>query len=152
MLCSAAGNSVQKRVRRSPVAESLGVIALAPTPVAGEREIIAVTDALEVSDYGEFECGRLPKPERFARSLAEHHILPPGSLSGVDVRFCHVDLGVIDGGRCAVSLARAAEIRAIWRAALTQAGASTVEIRQGGLESQTTTGKESTHAQKIQSK
>jgi hypothetical protein len=149
---SAASNAMLKHMRRSPIAESIGVIALAPPPVASKREIIAVTDALEVSDYGSFECGRLPKPERFARSLAQHRILPPGSLAGVDVRFCHVDLGAIDGGRCAVSLGRAAEIRAIWRAALTHAGASTVEIRQGGLDSsESTTGKESTNAQTIQS-
>ena len=63
-----------------------------------------------------------------------------------------VSLRAIDGDRCAVSLERAAEIRAIWRAALGAAGASNVEIRQGGLDSsETTTGKESTNAQTIQS-
>ena len=130
-LCSAATMTPHKRIRRSPIAEALAVVALSPPPTGGTREIVAITDALEMSKFGEFECGRLPKPEGFARSLAKHRVLPPGSLRGFDVTFCHVDLGAIDGGRCAVSLARAAEIRAIWTAALTAAGASHVEIRQG---------------------
>jgi hypothetical protein len=150
-LSSAAATAAQKRMRRSPIAESIGIVALAPSLVSGKREIIAVTDALEVSDYGEFECGKLPKPERFARSLALHGVLPPGSLTGIAVRFCHVDLGAIDGGRCAVSLGRAADIRAIWRAALTAAGASTVEIRSGGIEAETISGKETLNDQKTQS-
>jgi hypothetical protein len=150
-LSSAAANASRKRMRRSPIAESIGIVGLAPPPASGKREIIAVTDALEVSDYGEFECGRLPKPERFARSLTLHGVLPPGSLAGIAIRFCHVDLGAIDGGRCAVSLGRAAEIRAIWRAALTAAGASTVEIRSGGIESETISGKETINDQENQS-
>jgi len=148
----AAAGAMRKRVRRSPIAESIGVIALAPA-ARGKREIVVITDALETSAFGQFECGRLPKPERFARTLAARHVLPPGSLKGADVTFCHVDLGAIDGGRCEVSLGRAAEVRAIWRAALTQAGASNVEIRQGGPETtNATTGKDSSNAQTIQSK
>jgi hypothetical protein len=150
-LSSAGANAARKRMRRSPIAESIGIVALTPSLVRGKREIIAVTDALEVSDYGEFECGKLPKPERFARSLALHGVLPPGSLTGIAVRFCHVDLGAIDGGRCAVSLGRAAEIRAIWRAALIAAGASTVEIRSGGIESEAISEKETINDQKTQS-
>ena len=149
--CRAAEPGLRKRIRRSPIAESLGVIALASPPARGERHIVAITDALEVSDYGEFECGRLPKPERFARLLDAHRVLPHGSLAGIDVRFCHVDLGAIDGGRCAVSLARAAEVRAIWHAALAAAGATHIDIRPGVLESQTTTSaKESSNVQTIQ--
>lgn len=150
---SAAASAPRKRIRRSPIAESIGVIALASPPAGSTREIVVVTDALETSAFGQFECGRLPKPERFARTLAAQHVLPPASLQGVNVMFCHVDLGAIDGDRCAVSLSRAAEVRVIWRAALSAAGASTVEFRQGGLDSTTTTiGKESTDAQTIQSK
>jgi hypothetical protein len=139
--CSAAEPGLRKRIRRSPIAESLGLIALASPPGRGKREIVAITDALEVSDYGEFECGHLPKPDRFARLLGERRVLPPGSLAGVDVRFCHVDLGAIDGGRCAVSLARAADVRTIWHAALAAAGATNIDIRPGALEPQTTAAK-----------
>lgn len=149
--CRAAEPGLRKRIRRSPIAESLGLIALASRATRGERHIFAITDALEVSDYGEFECGHLPKPDRFARLLDAHRVLPHGSLAGIDVRFCHVDLGAIDGGRCAVSLARAAEVRAIWHAALAAAGATHIEIRPGALESQTTTtAKESSNVQTIQ--
>jgi hypothetical protein len=149
--CRAAEPGLRKRIRRSPIAESLGVIALASPSTRGKRQIVAITDGLEVSDYGEFECGHLPKPDRFARLLATHRVLPHGSLAGVDVRFCHVDLGAIDGGRCAVSLARAAEVRAIWHAALAAAGATHINIRPGALESQTTTtAKESGNVQTIQ--
>ena len=150
---SAMTNTVPKRIRRSPIAESIGVVVLAAPPVGGKRHIVVVTDALETSAFGQFECGRLPKPDHFARTLAERHVLPPGSLKGVDVTFCHVDLGAIDGDRCAVSLSRAAEIRAIWRAALANAGASRVEIRTGGLDSlETTTEREATNVSTIQSK
>ena len=133
---SAAEPGLRKRIRRSPIAESLGLIALASPPLRGKRQIVAITDALEVSDYGEFECGHLPKPERFARLLGERRVLPQGSLAGVDVRFCHVDLGAIDGGRCAVSLGRAADVRTIWHAALAAAGATHIDIRPGALEAQ----------------
>jgi hypothetical protein len=136
--CSAAEPGLRKRIRRSPIAESLGLIALASPPARGKRQIVAITDALEVSDYGEFECGHLPKPDQFARLLGEHRVLPPGSLAGVDVRFCHVDLSAIDGGRCAVSLARSADVRTIWRAALAAAGATHIDIRPGALEPQAT--------------
>lgn len=148
--CSAAEPGLRKRIRRSPIAESLGLIALASPPARGKREIVAITDALEVSDYGEFECGHLPKPERFARLLGERRVLPQGSLTGVDVRFCHVDLGAIDGGRCAVSLGRAADVRTIWHAALAAAGATHIDIRPGALEPQPTTTKEISNVQTVQ--
>lgn len=137
---------VRKRVHRSPIAEAIGVITLAPPATASTREVVVISDGMEVSDYGEFECGPLPKPERFARVLARSRVLPPGSLAGIRVQFCHFDLGAIDRGRCAVSLARASEIRALWHAALAAAGASSVEIRQGGLDPITTSRKDSPDA------
>jgi hypothetical protein len=149
--CSAAEPGLRKRIRRSPIAESLGLIALASPPVRGKREIVAITDGLEVSHQGEFECGHLPKPDRFARLLGERRVLPHGSLTGVDVRFCHVDLSAIDGGRCAVSLARAADVRTIWHAALAAAGATHIDIRPGALEPLTTTTKEASNVQTVQS-
>jgi hypothetical protein len=134
-LTTAADAAVRKRVHRSPIAESIGVIALAPPTPGSTRELVVITDGMEVSDFGEFECGPLPKPERFARMLARGHVLPPGSLSGIRMQFfCHFDLGAIDRGRCSASLARASAIRALWQSALTAAGASSVEIRQGGLD------------------
>ncbi|MGH7485808.1 MAG: hypothetical protein ACRD3J_06730 [Thermoanaerobaculia bacterium] len=145
-LSGASDTIVRKRVHRSPIAEAIGVIALAPPATASTRELIVISDGMEVSDYGEFECARLPKPERFVRSLARSRVLPPGSLRGVSVRFCHFDLGAIDRGRCAVSLARASQIRDLWRAVLAAAGASSIEIRQGGFDPSTAPRKDSPDA------
>ncbi|HEY2091326.1 MAG TPA: hypothetical protein VGJ81_05525 [Thermoanaerobaculia bacterium] len=126
--------ALRKSARRSPIAESIGLIALAPAVPGSTREIVAITDAMEVSDFGDFECGPLPKPERFTRLLAKNRVLPERSLKGVAVTFCHVDLGRIDRGRCPLSLLRDDQIRALWKAAFTAAGAKSVEIREGGLE------------------
>lgn len=130
------------RIRRSPIAESLGEIALAPVGAHQKHYIVAITDALEVSEFGEFECGRLPRPERFARVLAEHRVLAAHALAQTDVRFCHVELHPIDSERCRASLDRAAEVRDIWTRTLRAAGAASVEIRQGALDAIDTTDKE----------
>jgi hypothetical protein len=126
--------ALRKSARRSPIAESIGLIALAPAVPGSTREIVVITDAFEVSDFGDFECGPLPKPERFTRLLAKNRVLTERSLKGVAVTFCHVDLGRIDRGRCPLSLLRADQIRALWKAALAAAGAKSVEIREGGIE------------------
>jgi hypothetical protein len=134
--------AMQGRIRRSPIAESLGVIALAPVAPHQKHYVVAITDALEVSDFGEFECGRLPRPERFARVLAEHRVLAAHALAQADVKFCHVDLRPIDSERCRASLDRAAEVRDIWTRTLRAAGAASVEIRQGALDAIDSTEKE----------
>jgi hypothetical protein len=134
---AAAAAALRKPVHRSPLAESIGLVALAPS--VGARELTVITDALEVSDFGDFECGPLPKPATFARLLAKRQVLPERSLGGVTVRLCHVDLGAIDRGRCPVSLLRAAEIRTLWKTVLAGAGAKSIEIRQGGLDLISTT-------------
>jgi hypothetical protein len=142
-------SELRKPVHRSPIAESIGVVALAPAVPKSTRELIVITDGMEVSDFGDFECGPLPKPERFTHLLARNRILPSHSLDGVAVRFCHVDLRAIDRGRCPLSLLRASEIRSLWQAALTSAGARPVEIREGGPDPNTETtpqGKDSSHA------
>lgn len=133
-----AAAALLKPAHRSPIAESMGLIALAPAVPGSTREVVAITDAMEVADL-DFECGRLPKPERFVRLLAKNRILPERSLKGVSVTFCHVDLGRIDRGRCPLTLLRAEEIRSLWKAALIAAGAKSVEIREGGLDLQSTT-------------
>jgi hypothetical protein len=137
-LTTLADAAIRKPVRRSPIAESIAVVAMAPAAPKSAREIVVVTDGMEVSEFGEFECGPLPKPERFARLLARRDVLPPGSLTGIRVHFVNAGLRPIDRGRCEVSLARAAEIRTLWQTALRAAGAASVEIREGGLESSST--------------
>jgi hypothetical protein len=147
-LTTAADAAIRKPAHRSPIAESMAVVAMAPAASKSTREVVVITDGMEVSDFGEFECGPLPKPERFARLLARREVLPPGSLAGIRIRFVATGLRPIDHGRCAASLARAAEIRTLWQTALQAAGASSVEIRQGGLDLIPTSnpGKDTSHA------
>jgi len=122
-LMMAAQPSLRMHPRRSPIAEAIGRVALAAPPVKGPRLLIVVTDAFEVSDFGSFECDPLPTPERFAR----------------------VDLGSVDRGRCALTLRRAADVRAIWQAALHDAGAAHVEIQSGSFQAPTNAEKEASH-------
>jgi hypothetical protein len=148
-IAAATRSELRKPVHRSPIAESIGVIGLAPAVPRSTRELIVITDGMEMSDFGDFECGPLPKSERFTRLLARNRILPAHSLRGIAVRFCHFDLGAIDRGRCPLSLLRASEIRSLWQAALTAAGARSVEIREGGPDPSTETtsqGKDQSHA------
>ena len=144
-LMTAAQPSLRMHPRRSPIAEAIGRVALAAPPVKGPRLLIVVTDAFEVSDFGSFECDALPTPERFARTLARERVLPPGSLRGISVIFSHVDLGSVDRGRCALTLRRAADVRAIWQAALHDAGAAHVEIQSGSFQAPTNAEKEASH-------
>jgi hypothetical protein len=111
--------------RRSPIAESIARIVWAAAPPRMPRRFVIITDAREVSSFGDFECGVLPKPGEFVEKLHSDLVLPSGSLNGVAVEFIHVSLGAVDGDRCAFSLSRAAAIRELWKAAITSAGAGT---------------------------
>jgi hypothetical protein len=132
-LLAALRSSSAKHWRRSPIAEALSRVALQGAPVGAEREIIVITDALEVSDFGDFECGVLPAPKRFVASLQRSRVLDSHSLAGVRVRFCLLDLGSIDRGRCAMTLARAEAVEALWTAAAKAAGAADVTFDHGAL-------------------
>jgi hypothetical protein len=118
-------------VRRSPIAEAITRVAMAPAPPEAERWIVAVTDGLEVSGFGDFECARLPHSAQFVRSLQREHLLGPASLAAIRVRMCHLDLAPVDGRRCPMTLARAVDMRALWRAAFKAAGAADVELTEG---------------------
>ncbi|MBV8547515.1 MAG: hypothetical protein JO093_13710 [Acidobacteria bacterium] len=133
-LMTAAQPSLRKHPRRSPIAETIGRVALATPPTKDSRLLIVVTDAFEVSGFGSFECGLLPTPDRFANVLSRERVLPAGSLRGVSIIFSHVDLVSVDRGRCPLSLRRAADVRAIWETALRAAGATHVEIQSGSFQ------------------
>jgi hypothetical protein len=137
-LLSAMRGSAAKHWRRSPIAEALSRVALEGGPAGAEREIIVITDALEVSDFGDFECGGLPSPKKFVATLERNRVLDARSLAGVRVRFCHLDLGAIDRGRCAMTLARAEAVEALWTAAVKAAGTSEVTFDHGALRALTT--------------
>jgi len=145
LLMTAAQPSLRLHPRRSPIADAIGRVALATPPMKEPRLLIVVTDAFEVSDFGSFECDALPTPEHFARVVARERVLPPGSLRGISIIFSHVDLGSVDRGRCALTLRRAADVRAIWQTALHDAGAAHVEIQSGSFQAPTTAEKEASH-------
>ncbi len=144
-LMTAAQPGLRMNLQRSPIAEAIGRVALVTAPMKEQRLLIVITDALEVSDFGNFECGALPTPDRFARVVAREGVLPPGSLQGISIVFSHVDLGSVDRGRCALSLRRAADVRAIWQTALRDAGAARVEIQSGSFQVPTPAGREASH-------
>jgi hypothetical protein len=131
-LLTAARPFLAKRYRRSPIAESITRVALAGTPVPMRRLIVVISDGLEVSPgFGDWECGRLPTAKRFIRNLHRAEVLTDGSLRGISVQFCEVDLSPIDHNRCTVSLQRVAAVESLWRTAINAAGAESFDIRHG---------------------
>jgi hypothetical protein len=130
-LVAAALPAFQRTTRRSPIAEGISRLALAGTPHGGQRFILVVTDGREVSSFGDFECGALPREERFVRRLHAQGVLAPRSIPGAVVVLSHVTLGPVDGRRCPVTLARVTAINALWMTALTTAGAAQVRIENG---------------------
>jgi len=135
-LLAAAAPLLSKKQRRSPIAESITRIALTGTPTPLPRLLTVITDGLEVSAFADFECGVLPTSKRFIRDLQRNNVLRAGSLKGMAVDFCDVDIAPIDGNRCAVTLRRAGDITNLWSAAIRAAGAERFEIDRGDLHPQ----------------
>ena len=71
-------------IRRSPLAEAMTKIALADSGQL-PRRLIVITDAREVSNLGDFECGFLPTDAGFVKKLQRRRILGPSTLKGVQV-------------------------------------------------------------------
>ena len=117
---------------RSPLLESLGkIIVYAPTPRGVSRTFIMLSDAREVSSFGDWECGPLPKPDDLVQMLHGQHVLNPGSLANSRLFFVHVDLAAIPRNRCRFTLERARGIEDLWKAVLTAANAELVSFRGG---------------------
>jgi hypothetical protein len=117
--------------RRSPIAEAVTRVSMSTAPPDAERWIVVISDGLEVSGFGDFECARLPRSTEFVRSLHHERVLGAASLAAIHVRMCHLDLAPVDGGRCPMTVARAVDVRALWSAAFSAAGASDVQITEG---------------------
>lgn len=111
------------RPRQSPIAESLDKISLGPThgmPV----EVIAVTDLREVSDLGDFECGRrLPTPPEFLARLRRHGLLASGTYANTRVHVVAGDRGPVPRRTCPVTMGRERAVMQLWQTALSAAGA-----------------------------
>lgn len=125
--------------RRSPIAEAVTRVALSAAPAGAERWIVIVSDGLEVSAFGDFECGKLPRATTFVANVQRERVLVPDSLRAVHLRMCHLDLTPIDGGRCPMTLSRAAQVRTLWITAFKAAGARDVALSDGALSAFTST-------------
>lgn len=128
---SAARPSLGCHAFRSPIAETVTRVSLATAPPDAERWIMIVSDGLEVSDFANFECAKLPRASTFVQSLQRKLVLGPATLAGIHVRMCFLDLAPIDGGRCPMTVARAIDVRALWAAALAAAGSRDVQVTDG---------------------
>lgn len=117
--------------RRSPIAETMSKVVLAMT--SGARHVVVITDAREVSDLGNFECGRLPTTEEWLSRLHEARALMPGSLRATHVYLVHVEHTRIDRERCPVTMQRIAQTNDLWRAAFQAAGATSITITNDAL-------------------
>jgi hypothetical protein len=125
--------------RRSPIAEAVTRVALSAAPIGAERWIVVVSDGLEVSAFGDFECGKLPRAPTFVTNVQRERVLVPDSLRTIHLRMCHLDLTPIDGGRCPMTLSRAAQVRTLWTTAFKAAGARDVALSDGALSAFTST-------------
>lgn len=108
--------------RRSPIAESVGRMALADG-YDHERHIVLVSDGRERAAVN-LECGSLLPPERFASAMRARGLLTPGSLTGVHVHLAQLRMDPIRGRGCAATFERESAIRAAWTTALEGAGAT----------------------------
>jgi hypothetical protein len=128
---SAARPSLGCHAFRSPIAETITRVSLATVPPDVERWITIVSDGLEVSEFANFECAKLPRASTFVQSLQRRRVLGPASLTGIHVRMCFLDLAPVDGGRCSMTVARAIDVRSLWAAALAAAGSRDVQVTDG---------------------
>ena len=117
--------------RRSPIAETMSKVLLSTS--SGTRHLVVITDAREVSDLSNFECGQLPKTEQWLKRLHDVRVLSPGSLRDTHVAFIHVEYARIDRERCPVTMQRIAQTNELWRAAFQSAGANSSTITNTGL-------------------
>ena len=126
-------------LRNSPIAETISWVALFSLPPGvapgTARRIILITDAREVSqEFGDFECGTLPTPERFIALLRAHGVLAPTSLEHIRLHFTFTEPKAVDRKRCPpMTVARIGGIKTLWVAAANNAGALEVTFITGAI-------------------
>jgi hypothetical protein len=69
-------------------------MSLASAPPGAECWIVVVSDGLEVSDFANFECAKLPCAWTFVQSLQLTGVLGPAALTGIHVRMCFLNLAL----------------------------------------------------------
>jgi len=131
LLKAAEGFLASPGKRRSPIAEGLSRVAMSPPAGGAQRIVILVTDAREVSSFGDFECAPLPPQAYLLKALGRSKVLTQDSLSRVRVYFTFMTMAPVKGRPCPVTIARATQIRSLWTAALAGAGATAVSFEDG---------------------
>ena len=109
----------EARLTRSPIAESLARLLLAPVPPGTRRVVILDSDAAEESDLARFEAPRpLPTTEVFLARLDRAGILLSGSACGTTIVFAHCK-----PRPGSAALRRYDGIKSLWTAAANRAAA-----------------------------
>jgi hypothetical protein len=85
LLSSVATAFEPPSIRRSPLVESITKVAMADASGL-TRQIIAITDAREVSALADLECGRVPTDAQFATLLRRLNLLMPEGCVNLPVR------------------------------------------------------------------
>lgn len=114
--------TLPERRLRSPLTMAIARATFTRARTA-ERLIVVISDGREHSEaLGSWECRRVPDAASFARLLDRERLLSPGTLHGADVAFV-VGFTSLENDRCALTMARADQIRANWVSALRRASA-----------------------------
>jgi hypothetical protein len=109
----------EARLTRSPIAESLGRLLLAPVPSGSHRVVVLASDAAEESDLARFEAPRsLPTTEVFLARLDRAGILLSGTACGTTIVFTHCQ-----PRPGSAALRRYDGIKTLWTAAASRAAA-----------------------------
>jgi hypothetical protein len=116
--------------RRSLIAESVARVAWADAPNV-QRIFIVLTDGREYSRFAHMDCGPIPDADAFTAALQHEHVLVPGSLQRARMILAGVDVTAVRDQRCAETIAKADEIRILWRHVLLGAGAASVTYTTG---------------------
>ena len=132
-----AGNSRQFIAlgprNRSPLLEAIGKLSLLSKPDSQPWTVVLVSDLLEMSTLGRWECGILPDTAYLRQTVQSRRVLVPGMLAGATVLVAYNDLRQIDDGRCGQNIGRVLQIRELWTTVLKSAGATDVRFFAGPI-------------------
>ena len=106
----------------SPLIESVSKIRLLVADTVMPRTIVVISDGMEESPLGHFECGKLPAANAMLDRYRQQGLWGREWLRGVRVSFVYTRFEEIDRVRCRLTLERIAEIRTLWQQMVEGAG------------------------------
>lgn len=121
-----AVQSQKKPLRRSPILNALGKLALS-TENKRHWHIIVISDMLEFSEFGDWECAP-PQDSAFRVAVNRRLPLTSNSLRGVRISVAYMEMGRIANSRCAVEIDHMRQVRKLWATVLYAAGARDVNF------------------------